>query len=47
MGTTLVPSGEPISIAERSYVVPGGTSGGNVNFMVYPIIIAATADFAN
>lgn len=45
MGTSLVPAGQPISIAERSYVVPERTAGGNINFMVYPIIIAATTNF--
>lgn len=45
MGNSLVPQGDPISIAERSYIVPGTTTGGNINYMIYPIVIAATADF--
>lgn len=45
MGTSLVPAGLPISIAERSYIVPGTTAGGNLNYMLYPMVIAAEDDF--
>ncbi len=44
-GTTLLPEGAPLSIAERSYIVPGTTTGGNVNEMLYPLIVAAADDF--
>lgn len=46
-GTSLVPLLYPISITERSYIVPGTTTGGNVNYMVYPLVIAASHDFAS
>jgi hypothetical protein len=45
MGTSLIPLDEPISITERSYVVPGTTTGGYVPEMVYPYIIAGTHNF--
>ncbi|MBA3239248.1 MAG: hypothetical protein H0T62_13005 [Parachlamydiaceae bacterium] len=45
MGTSLIPAGYPISISERSYIVPNTTTGGNVNYMLYPIIIAAGQNF--
>lgn len=44
-GTSLIRAGKPISIAERTYIVPNTTTGGNVNYMLYPIIIAAAKDF--
>jgi hypothetical protein len=45
MGRSLIPLEDPISIIERSYVVPGTTTGGNPAKMVYPYIIAATHTF--
>ena len=45
MGSSLIPVEDPISIIERSYVVPGTTTGGNPAKMVYPYIIAATHTF--
>jgi hypothetical protein len=45
MGHSLVPLDKPITIVERSYVLPGTTTGGNVDYMLYPIIVAADADF--
>lgn len=45
MGTSLIPLNDPISITERSYIVPGTTTGGYVPSMVYPYIIAAKHDF--
>lgn len=45
MGTSLVPLTSPISIIERSYVMPGFTTGGYNPEMVYPYIIAASHDF--
>ncbi len=44
-GTSLVPAGNAISVAERSYVVPCTTTGGDLNYMLYPIVIAASQDF--
>jgi hypothetical protein len=32
-------------ITERSYIVPGKTAGGNVDKMLYPLVVAATRDF--
>ncbi len=41
MGTSLLPSyTTPITIFERAYVLPGYTSGANVNYIIYPNIIA-------
>lgn len=45
MGSSLVPLTSPISITERSYIMPGQTTGGNVNYMLYPIVVAATHNF--
>jgi hypothetical protein len=45
MGTSLIPLNDPISVTERSYVVPGTTTGGYVPEMVYPFIIAGTHNF--
>jgi hypothetical protein len=45
MGSSLIPLADPISIFERSYVVPGRTAGGYPPAMVYPYIIAATHTF--
>jgi hypothetical protein len=45
MGRSLIPLDDPISIIERSYVVPGMTTGGYPPEMVYPYIIAATHSF--
>jgi hypothetical protein len=45
MGRSLIPLEDPIRIVERSYVVPGRTTGGNPAEMVYPYIIAATHTF--
>ena len=44
-GTSLIPLTAPISITERSYIVPGTTTGGYVPEMVYPYIIAAKHNF--
>ena len=40
-----VPLDGMIGIAERSYIMPGTTTGGNNNEMLYPLIIAAHTDF--
>jgi hypothetical protein len=45
MGRSLIPLDDPISIVERSYVVPSRTTGGYPPNMVYPYIIAATHTF--
>ena len=45
MGRSLIPLEDPISIFERSYVVPGRTAGGYPPVMVYPYIVAATHTF--
>lgn len=45
VGTQLIPLQDPISITERSYIVPGTTTGGYVPQMVYPYIIAGTHNF--
>jgi hypothetical protein len=45
MGSSLIPLDDPITIFERSYVVPGRTAGGYPPTMVYPYIIAATHTF--
>ncbi len=45
MGTSLVPAGFPLSVTERSYVLPGTTTGANPDDMVYPFVVAATHDF--
>ncbi len=44
-GTSLIPLSDPISITERSYIIPGSTTGGYVPQMVYPFIIAGTHNF--
>jgi len=44
-GTSLIPINTPLTITERSYVVPGTTTGGNVNYMLYPAVVAARKDF--
>jgi hypothetical protein len=45
MGNSLIPATSAISITERSYIRPGTATGGNVNIMLYPAIVAATQDF--
>ncbi len=45
MGNSLIPLDDPISIVERSYVVPGKTTGGYIPEMVYPYIIAGSHNF--
>lgn len=45
MGTSLIPLLTPIQIAERSYILPGKTTGGNVDNMLYPIVVAAIENF--
>jgi len=44
-GSTLVPLDKTISITERSYILPGSTTGAYVPQMVYPFIISATHNF--
>jgi hypothetical protein len=44
-GTSLLPRGAALLITERSYIVPGTTAGGNVDYMLYPIVVAAIRDF--
>ena len=39
-GNNLIPLIDPISVTERSYILPGTTTGGNPNYMLYPMIIA-------
>ncbi len=43
--TAQIPLGDPVSVTERSYIVPGTTTGGNMNFMLYPLVVAARTDF--
>ena len=45
-GTSLLPKDAPLLVTERSYIVPGSTAGGNVDDMIYPLIVAAIRDFA-
>ena len=45
LGDSLVPAADPISFTERSYIRPTTTTGGNVNIMIYPSLVAATSDF--
>jgi hypothetical protein len=45
-GTTLLPENAPLLVTERSYIVPGTTAGGNVEAMLYPLVVAAVRDFA-
>ena len=46
LGTTLLPSyTTPIIIFERSYILLGTTTGGDVNYMVYPYIIVGKLNF--
>jgi len=44
-GTSLIPINFPLSIAERSYIVPSTTTGGDVNHMLYPLVVAAGGNF--
>ena len=44
-GTSLLPRDAPLLITERSYIVPGTTAGGNVDDMLYPLVVAAIRDF--
>jgi hypothetical protein len=44
-GTSLVPINTPIQIQGRSYICPGTTTGGNVNYMLNPLVVAANKDF--
>jgi hypothetical protein len=44
-GTYLVPRNASLVITERSYIVPGSTAGGNVDYMLYPLVVAAIRDF--
>ena len=44
-GISLVPQNAPLLITERSYIVPGTTAGGNVDSMLYPLVVAAIRDF--
>jgi hypothetical protein len=43
--TSLVPRNASLLITERSYIVPGTTAGGNVDYMLYPLVVAAIRDF--
>jgi hypothetical protein len=40
----LLPNSE-LLITEKSYIVPGYTAGGNVDKMLYPLVVAAIRDF--
>jgi hypothetical protein len=44
-GNSLIPTGYPITITERSCIVPNTTTGANVNYMLQPIIIASVRNF--
>src|SRR5262249_39722237 len=44
-GTSLIPRNASLLITERSYIVPGTTAGGNVDYMLYPLVVAAIRDF--
>ena len=44
-GTSLVPIDATLVITERSYIVPGTTTGGDVNGMLYPLVVAARNNF--
>jgi hypothetical protein len=43
--TSLVPLNAALLVTERSYIVPGTTAGGNVDYMLYPLVVAAIRDF--
>ena len=45
LGDSLVPSNATISITERSYVLPGKTTGAYTADMVYPYLIANSSSF--
>jgi hypothetical protein len=42
---TPLPLNAGLLVTERSYIVPGYTAGGNVDKMLYPLVVAATQDF--
>lgn len=39
-GVSQIPLDAPLTIFERTYLLPGSTVGGNENFMIYPFVIA-------
>jgi len=43
-GTSLIPLNTPIQIQGRAYICPGTTAGGNVAFMLNPLIVVARKD---
>jgi hypothetical protein len=40
-----LPMNAKLVITERSYIVPRATAGGNVDDMLYPLVVAAIQDF--
>lgn len=44
-GTSLIPINTPIQFQGRAYICPGTTAGGNVDFMLLPLVVAARKDF--
>ncbi|MGH9437702.1 MAG: hypothetical protein ACRD22_07360 [Terriglobia bacterium] len=44
-GTSLIPINTPIQFQGRAYVLPGTTAGGNVDYMLLPLVVAARKDF--
>ena len=40
-----LPPSAKLLVTERSYIVPGYTASGNVDKMLYPLVVAATQDF--
>jgi hypothetical protein len=44
-GTSLLPINTPIQFQGRAYVLPGTTAGGNVDYMLLPLVVAARKDF--
>lgn len=44
-GDNLVPANAALVITERSYVLPGSTAGANVDFMLYPLVVADSQNF--
>jgi hypothetical protein len=44
-GISLVPELAFLILTERSYILPGSTAGGNVDQMIYPLVVAAKENF--
>jgi hypothetical protein len=44
-GISLLPIETPIQFQGRAYICPGTTAGGNVDYMLVPLVVAARKDF--